>query len=137
MKLDPYEMRAAPVIFWDIFGEKGHPVRATISEMGPLLLSRLMNLTDAQEGVLNIAFRLADEEGLLLLDLKDLQAILTEMAAAPMSFRQNTATSTRRLLGRSSVRFWYSISRAVPNSSANQPCALPTSCAQRRMGAAW
>ncbi|AHA99820.1 MULTISPECIES: helicase HerA-like C-terminal domain-containing protein [Brucella] len=80
VKLDPYEMRAAPVIFWDIFGEKGHPVRATISEMGPLLLSRLMNLTDAQEGVLNIAFRLADEEGLLLLDLKDLQAILTEMA---------------------------------------------------------
>src|SRR5690606_18696800 len=80
IKLDPYEMRAAPVIFWDIFGEQGHPVRATISEMGPLLLSRLMNLTEAQEGVLNIAFRLADEEGLLLLDLKDLQAILAEMA---------------------------------------------------------
>lgn len=80
VKLAPYEMRAAPVIFWDIFGEQGHPVRATISEMGPLLLSRLMNLTDAQEGVLNIAFRLADEEGLLLLDLKDLQAILAEMA---------------------------------------------------------
>lgn len=80
VKLDPYEMRAAPVIFWDIFGEQGHPVRATISEMGPLLLSRLMSLTEAQEGVLNIAFRLADEEGLLLLDLKDLQAILAEMA---------------------------------------------------------
>ncbi len=64
IKLDPYEMRAAPVIFWDIFGEQGHPVRATISEMGPLLLSRLMNLTDAQEGVLNIVFRVADEEGL-------------------------------------------------------------------------
>lgn len=80
IELDPYEMRASPVIFWDIFGEQGHPVRATISEMGPLLLSRLMNLTDAQEGVLNVAFRLADEEGLLLLDLKDLQAILAEMA---------------------------------------------------------
>jgi len=80
IKLDPYELRASPVIFWDIFGEKGHPVRATISEMGPLLLSRLMSLTDAQEGVLNVAFRLADEEGLLLLDLKDLQAILAEMA---------------------------------------------------------
>ncbi|MFD1197674.1 helicase HerA-like C-terminal domain-containing protein [Brucella gallinifaecis] len=80
VKLDPYELRASPVIFWDIFGEKGHPVRATISEMGPLLLSRLMSLTDAQEGVLNVAFRLADEEGLLLLDLKDLQAILAEMA---------------------------------------------------------
>ncbi len=80
IKLAPYELRASPVIFWDIFGEQGHPVRGTISEMGPLLLSRLMNLTEAQEGVLNIAFRLADEEGLLLLDLKDLQAILAEMA---------------------------------------------------------
>lgn len=77
--LDPYELRASPVIFWDIFGEQGHPIRATISEMGPLLLSRLMNLTDAQEGVLNIAFRLSDEEGLLLLDLKDLQALLSHM----------------------------------------------------------
>jgi len=80
VELNPYELHASPVIFWDIFGEKGHPVRATISEMGPLLLSRLMSLTDAQEGVLNVAFRLADEEGLLLLDLKDLQAILAEMA---------------------------------------------------------
>ncbi len=78
--LEPYDMRAAPVIFWDIFGEQGHPIRATISEMGPLLLSRLMNLTDAQEGVLNIAFRVADEEGLLLLDMKDLQSLLTHVA---------------------------------------------------------
>src|SRR5690606_15600702 len=65
-----------PVIFWDLFGQQGHPVRTTVSEMGPLLLARLMELSDAQEGVLNIAFRLADEEGLLLLDLKDLQGIL-------------------------------------------------------------
>ncbi|MEZ5887541.1 MAG: helicase HerA-like domain-containing protein [Paracoccaceae bacterium] len=68
--------RAFPTVFWDIFGEQGHPVRTTISEMGPLLLSRLMDLSDAQEGVLNIAFRIADEEGLALLDLKDLQAML-------------------------------------------------------------
>ena len=80
IKLSPYDLHANPVIFWDIFGEQGHPVRTTISEMGPLLLSRLMNLTEAQEGVLNIAFRLADEEGLLLLDMKDLQSLLTEMA---------------------------------------------------------
>jgi len=64
------------VVFWDVFGEQGHPVRATISEMGPLLLSRLMDLNDVQEGVLNIAFRVADEQGLLLLDLKDLRAML-------------------------------------------------------------
>lgn len=80
IKLDPYTFAAAPVIFWDLFGEKGHPIRTTISEMGPLLLSRLMDLSEAQEGVINIAFRLADEEGLLLLDLKDLQALLANMA---------------------------------------------------------
>jgi uncharacterized protein len=72
--------RAFPVIFWDLFGEKGHPVRATVSEMGPLLLSRLLELSEAQEGVLNVAFRLSDEEGLPLLDLKDLQALLTFVA---------------------------------------------------------
>ncbi|RUT31041.1 DUF853 family protein [Arsenicitalea aurantiaca] len=68
-----------PAIFWDLFGEQGHPVRTTISEMGPLLLSRLLDLNDTQEGVLNIAFRLADDEGLLLLDLKDLRALLVEI----------------------------------------------------------
>lgn len=65
-----------PVTFWDLYGEQGHPVRTTVSEMGPLLLSRLLELTDVQEGVLNVAFRVADEEGLPLLDLKDLQALL-------------------------------------------------------------
>ncbi|MGC4025124.1 MAG: DUF853 domain-containing protein [Mesorhizobium sp.] len=80
VKLKPYEFQEFPVIFWDLFGQQGHPVRATVSEMGPLLLSRLMNLTDAQEGVLNIAFRIADEEGLLLLDMKDLQALLANIA---------------------------------------------------------
>ncbi len=78
--LADYRMEAAPVVFWDLFGEKGHPVRATVTEMGPLLLSRLMDLSEAQEGVLNIAFRIADEEGLLLLDLKDLRAMLTYIA---------------------------------------------------------
>ncbi|MCV0396136.1 MAG: DUF853 domain-containing protein [Rhizobiaceae bacterium] len=80
IKLDPYEFQEFPVIFWDLFGEKGHPIRATVSEMGPLLLSRLMNLSEAQEGVINIAFRIADEEGLLLLDMKDLQSLLANMA---------------------------------------------------------
>ena len=71
-----YQPDEYPVVFWDLFGEQGHPVRATISEMGPLLLSRLMDLNDVQEGVLNIAFRVADEQGLLLLDMKDLRAML-------------------------------------------------------------
>ncbi len=78
--LDDYEFAACPAIFWDVLGDQGHPVRATISEMGPILLSRLLDLNDTQEGVLNIAFRLADEQGLLLLDLKDLQAMLTHVA---------------------------------------------------------
>ena len=74
--LADYVYEKCPVVFWDMFGKQGHPVRTTISEMGPLLLSRLLELTEPQEGVLNIAFRLADEHGLLLLDLKDLQAVL-------------------------------------------------------------
>src|SRR3974390_2369430 len=65
-----------PVVFWDLFGDQGHPIRATISEVGPLLLSRLMDLNEVQEGVLNICFRVADEQGLLVLDLKDLRAML-------------------------------------------------------------
>ncbi len=75
-----FAYEAAPVVFWDVFGRQGHPIRATISEMGPLLLSRLLELNDTQEGVLNIAFALADDEGLLLLDFKDLRAILTHVA---------------------------------------------------------
>ncbi len=71
---------APPVIFWDLFGEKGHPIRTTISEMGPLLLSRLLELNDVQEGVLTIVFHVADQDGLLLLDLKDLQAALKYVA---------------------------------------------------------
>lgn len=68
-----------PVIFWDLYGEKGHRVRATIAEMGPLLLARLMDASEAQEGVLNIAFKIADQGGLPLLDLKDLQSLLNYM----------------------------------------------------------
>ncbi len=75
-----YQPDSFPVIFWDLFGTKGHPIRATISEMGPLLLARLMDLNAVQEGVLNIAFRIADEQGLLLLDLKDLRATLAFVA---------------------------------------------------------
>src|SRR6266852_6790705 len=67
-------------VFWDVFGEQGHPVRATVLEMGPLLLSRMMDLNDVQEGVLNIAFKVADEQGLLLLDMKDLRVILSFIA---------------------------------------------------------
>jgi DNA helicase HerA-like ATPase len=93
-------------VFWDVFGEQGHPVRATVSEMGPLLLSRMMDLNDVQEGVLNIAFKVADEQGLLLLDMKDLRAILTFIAehAAELTTeygnvsKQTVGTIQRQLL---------------------------------------
>jgi len=94
---DAYRYDAFPVIFWDIFGAQGHPMRTTVSEMGPLLLSRLLGLSDAQEGVLNIAFRVADEEALPLLDLEDLQALLTFVgeSAADLSLRYgNVATAS-------------------------------------------
>src|SRR5881398_2052449 len=80
LKIDDFKGEASPVVFWDVFGEQGHPVRATVSEMGPLLLARLLELNDTQEGVLNIVFRIADEQGLLILDLKDLRAVLRYVA---------------------------------------------------------
>ncbi len=73
---DDYAYRASLVTFWDIFGDQGHPVRTTVAEMGPLLLARLLELSEPQEGILNIAFRIADEDAMPLLDLKDLQAML-------------------------------------------------------------
>jgi DNA helicase HerA-like ATPase len=97
-----------PVTFWDLFGEQGHPIRATISEMGPLLISRLLDLNETQEGVLNILFTYADKNGLLLLDLKDLRAMLTELGT-------NKDLSTKPLIGDV-----YDIVK-VPRPLANRP----------------
>ena len=80
LSLADFKGEACPVVFWDVFGEQGHPVRATVSEMGPLLLGRLLELNDTQEGVLNMVFKIADESGLLLLDLKDLRSMLQYVA---------------------------------------------------------
>src|SRR5881296_1293959 len=80
LKIDNFTGEACPVVFWDVFGEQGHPARATISEMGPLLLGRLLDLNDTQAGVLNMVFKIADDNGLLLLDLKDLRAMLQYVA---------------------------------------------------------
>ncbi len=74
-----FEYDSFPTIFWDLFGRQGHPIRTTVSEMGPLLFSRMLDLNATQEGVINIAFKLADDEGLLLLDLRDLRALLIEI----------------------------------------------------------
>ncbi|STU77866.1 nucleotide triphosphate hydrolase domain-containing protein [Klebsiella pneumoniae] len=82
-----WEPHANPVVLWDIFGEKGHPVRATVSDLGPLLLARLLNLNEVQSGVLNIIFRIADDRGLLLLDFKDLRAITQFIGDNAKSFQ--------------------------------------------------
>ncbi|MEJ2385173.1 MAG: DUF853 family protein [Xanthomonadales bacterium] len=104
--IDRFSPQGRPVVFWDLFGERGHPVRTTVSEMGPLLLSNLLELNDTQEGVLNIAFRIADEQGLLLLDFEDLRAMLRFVAENAKLFSQqygnispaSVAAIQRRLL---------------------------------------
>ncbi len=103
---DDYAYRAFPVTFWDLYGVQGHPVRTTVAEMGPLLLSRLLELSEPQEGILNIAFRISDEQGLPLLDLKDLQSLLVWVGEnrADLSLRygnvspQSIGAIQRRLL---------------------------------------
>ncbi len=97
--LDDYEPQEFPTVFWDLFGKQGHPIRTTISDMGPLLLSRLMDLTEAQEGVLNIAFRIADEEGLLLLDMKDLQSLLSHIAKNSREISGRYGNVTKQSVG--------------------------------------
>jgi DNA helicase HerA-like ATPase len=87
MGLADFAWEEFPVAFWDLFGEQGHPVRTTASEMGPLLLSRLFDLNETQSGVLQLVFKIADDQGLLLLDLKDLQAMLRFVGDHAADFR--------------------------------------------------
>lgn len=87
LKLTEFAYQGYPVTFWDVFGAKGHPLRTTISEMGPLLLSRLLGLNDTQSGVLSMAFRIADDEGLMLLDLNDMRSMLIYLAENAKQFR--------------------------------------------------
>ena len=98
INIEGYSQQASPVVFWDLFGKNGHPVRTTVSELGPLLLGNLLELNDTQEGVLHIAFSLADDQGLLLLDLKDLRAVLEWM-----SDNRDTVGSTYGLVSSASI----------------------------------
>lgn len=99
MGIDNFPFEAFPVRFWDVYGEAGHPVRTTISEMGPMLLSRLLGLTEVQEGVLNIVFRIADDRGLLLIDMKDLKAMLQYCSQHTRDFIADYGTMTSQSLG--------------------------------------
>lgn len=85
--ISDFRFEGYPTVIWDLSGERGHPVRATVSDMGPLLLARLLDLNDTQEGVLNIAFKFADDQGMLLLDMKDLRAILQYMSENSKTFQ--------------------------------------------------
>lgn len=97
--MSDYSFADNPTIFWDLYGEQGHPIRTTVSEMGPLLLARLMGLNETQEGVLSIAFKYADDEGLLLLDLRDLQAMLAYCAEIADSLSAKYGNVTKASVG--------------------------------------
>ena len=97
--IEAFEPRSFPVVFWDVFGEQGHPVRATISDMGPLLLTRLMDLTAVQDCVLNLLFKYADDHGLLLLDLKDLQSLISWAADHTAELTKDYGTVSKQTLG--------------------------------------
>ena len=123
-------------VFWDVFGEQGHPVRATVTEMGPLLLARMLDLNDVQEGVLNVAFRVADENGLTLIDMKDLRVAAGCDRASRRQERAGcrggsarrrserprraTAMSARQPSEPFSASFWCWKTRAARNSSASR-----------------
>ena len=119
------EYAGNPVVFWDLFGQQGHPVRATVSEMGPLLLARLLDLNETQEGVLAIAFKVADDQGLLLLDLKDLKQIWPGAASMRKSWRPAMAMSPRNPSAPSSASCSAWNRRARPISSANRRLPSP------------
>src|SRR5271169_6901871 len=85
--LGEWSFAGCPVVFWDVFGKQGHPVRATVSEMGPLLISRILNLNDTQAGVMALVFKIADDSGLLLLDMKDLQAMLQHVGESAKEYQ--------------------------------------------------
>ncbi len=95
----PFSAEASPVVFWDVFGASGHPVRATVSDMGPLLLARMLNLNETQEGVLALVFKIADDSGLLLLDLKDLRAMLAHVGDNAAQFKTSYGNISTASIG--------------------------------------
>src|SRR6201991_252615 len=97
--LGDWSFSGAPVVFWDVFGKEGHPVRATVSEMGPLLMSRILNLNDTQTGVLTLVFKIADDNGLMLLDMKDLQAMLQHVSEHAKEYQANYGNISAASIG--------------------------------------
>ena len=120
-----YTPRANTVVFWDVFGEQGYPVRATISDMGPLLIARLLNLNDTQTGVLTLVFKIADDNGMLLLDLKDLRAMVQYVGENAKTFttEYGNISTPRSAPSSATCSGWKS--RAATCSSASR-CSTST-----------
>jgi DNA helicase HerA-like ATPase len=111
-------------VFWDVFGEQGHPVRATVTEMGPLLLSRMLDLNDVQEGVLNVAFRVADDNGLTLIDMKDLRALLDAIAPPDGPKKANDGNEDPLAPLRQAARTFGNVTRATVGTIQRQLLVL-------------
>ncbi|MEG0493910.1 MAG: helicase HerA-like domain-containing protein, partial [Clostridia bacterium] len=94
-----FKHESYPTVFWDVYGKEGHAVRATVSEMGPLLLSRMLNLNETQTGVLSILFRVADDEGMLLLDIKDIKAMLAYVGENASKYTLNYGNVSKATIG--------------------------------------
>lgn len=99
LHIDSIPFEASPVVFWDLFGDQGHPIRTTISEIGPLLLARILNLNETQEGVLSAVFRIADDQGLLLIDFKDLKSMLSYVSENAAEFKTDYGNLSPASLG--------------------------------------
>lgn len=97
--IQDFQFAAAPTVFWDLFGVQGHPIRATVSDLGPLLLARLLDLNDTQEGILTVAFEFADDEGLLLLDMNDLRTTLQHLGDNAKSFSREYGNVSKQSIG--------------------------------------
>jgi len=119
--LPNYRLQPCPTLFWSIDNDKGHPVRTTISEMGPLLLANLLELNETQSGILYAAFEIADDEGMLLLDLKDLRSLLLWMGEMPKISDMNMAILHQPVSGRFNAVCWFWRNRAPINFLVSPP----------------
>jgi DNA helicase HerA-like ATPase len=126
LAIDDWAPASCPVTFWDVFGAQGHPVRATVSDMGPVLLARLLNLNDTQAGVLQLVFRIADDNGLLLLDLKDLRAMIQYVGENAKSFTTEYGNVSAASIGAIQRGLLNLGERAARFSSANRCSTSPT-----------
>jgi DNA helicase HerA-like ATPase len=128
---------ACPTTLWDVFGKSGHPVRATITDMGPLLLGRMLNLNDTQSGVLNLVFKIADDQGLLLIDLKDLRAMLQHVGEHARDFTTQYGNVSAASIG-AIQRALLEIDTQVAMRSLASPCSTSkTSCKPMHRVWAW